>query len=243
MALAASGRLHPVAAALLMVGSSLIVVWRSTRLDPAGDCHRPEPTRDRGVGPALVHGLALAAQGPILAALAGWSGTGLVLLSTLSVGLGLIVARCWKRGGSSHRLDVLLGMATLGNLGMLLGWWADLGFGAVRVDHPCCRISNLGLIPAHPGMWLGMLLFGNLAMAFASDEGRRPSAVHLILCNLGMALGMLLGGEWAGGLGLSTPSAVAISDALGMALGMLAGMWGVHWAFPDAPRTAAGRLG
>jgi hypothetical protein len=52
------------------------------------------------------------------------------------------------------------GMLSLGNLGMLLGWWMDNGFGPLH--HAGCRecLDAVRAGTSAPGMWLGMLLFG-----------------------------------------------------------------------------------
>ena len=75
--LAALGILHPIAAALLMVVSSLLVVWSSVRV---GSCrescgHSEEPSADLLAKPqrprfrAVIHALAFAVQGLILLSL------------------------------------------------------------------------------------------------------------------------------------------------------------------------------
>ena len=50
---------------------------------------------------------------------------------------GVLMARAWRWWPTiPHTLDMVFGMLTLGNLGMLLGWWADNGFAPLH-DHGC----------------------------------------------------------------------------------------------------------
>lgn len=69
-------------------------------------------------------------------------GIGLVLLGRLELrtavqtlvvaaALGLLTWQAWRvRMRLNHRVDMLLVMGALGGLGMLAGWWVDLGFEA-----------------------------------------------------------------------------------------------------------------
>ncbi|MDB5309633.1 MAG: copA 2, partial [Gemmataceae bacterium] len=127
-----------------------------------------------------------------------------------------------------HTLDMCFGMLTLGNLGMLLGWWADNGFVPLH-DGGCraCAEAARGEMMA-PWMWAGMLLFANAAML---GLGRRPlprgsSHVPAMVTggNLGMVAGMVAGGWVAAHLPAdSVPLAAAVGFA-GMTAGMVAGM-------------------
>jgi hypothetical protein len=119
-------------------------------------------------------------------------------------------------------------MLTLGNLGMLLGWWADAGF--VPLHDAGCPVCAAAVRhgPATPWMWIGMLLFANAAMLWL---GRRPlprGGNHAVAMftggNVGMVLGMLAGGRCAALLPAdAVPLAVVLGFA-GMTAGMLAGM-------------------
>lgn len=73
-------------------------------------------------------------------------GIGLVLLGRLELraavqtlvvaaALGLLTWQAWRvRMRLNHRIDMLLVMGALGGLGMLAGWWTDLGFAAPPRD-------------------------------------------------------------------------------------------------------------
>jgi heavy metal translocating P-type ATPase len=234
MALAAGGVLHPVAAAVLMMVSSLTLLYSSTRVgaaadhcdDPAsGGGKPPDVDRIRGLTPparrAAVHALALALQGVVFAQLLG-SGAPLVVAGYAAS--GVLLALVWHRWAAlPHAADMAFGMLTLGNLGMLLGWWLDLGCEPVRCA-ACCACDPL----AKPGMWLGMLLAANAAMLWL---GRRPlpCGPHRTAMftggNVGMLLGMGAGGSAAGG-GFT---AHFFGMTVGMAVGMLLGTRLTEW--------------
>jgi len=108
-----------------------------------------------------------------------------------------------------------VGMATLGNLGMALGWWADAGFGPAAT---CCCADWL----AQPGMWVGMFAASNVAMLTLLRTPHASANCRTALFvggNLGMAAGMLAGGRVAAALG-----GAVVVHYLGMAAGMVAGM-------------------
>src|SRR5260370_32021371 len=115
------------------------------------------------------------------------------------------------------------GMLTLGSLGMLFCWWADLGFAPARICCCGCTTPLQGI-----GMWLGMLLLGNLAMALGLR--RTPDVESAAACrwamlgggNLGMIVGM-----FAAGCGVDPHRFGAAGHLLAisacMTVGMLAG--------------------
>ena len=70
-----------------------------------------------------------------------------------------------------HTLDMCFGMLTLGNLGMLLGWWADNGFAPLHEGS--ARLRRGDARGQKPWMWVGMLVFANAAMLWLA---RRPAA-------------------------------------------------------------------
>jgi len=237
--LAAFGVLHPVVAALLMVVSSLLVAWSSVRVGISAEtggcdgpaCRSPAPSaKPAGVSArATIHGMAFALQALVVLLLINLStSTALVVVLAFAL-LGWLSARAWLRESAlPHWLDMTYGMLTLGNLGMLLGWWADNGCTRLH-DAGCCACVDAmraGLFK--PWMWLGMLLFANLAMAFLA---RRPHP-ELRWCrtamftggNLAMAGGMLLGGWLASQAATESVNLGALSSFLGMTLGMVAGM-------------------
>jgi hypothetical protein len=137
---------------------------------------------------------------------------------------GVVLAWLWfRRRSIPHAADMFVGMLTVGNLGMLLGWWADLGFEPVRCA-ACCSCDPL----TKPGMWLGMLVAANAAMLWL---GRRPlpRGQHRTAMftggNVGMLLGMGAGGSAAGGGFV----AHFVGMSVGMVVGMLLGTWLAEW--------------
>ncbi|VTU02204.1 heavy metal translocating p-type atpase : Heavy metal translocating P-type ATPase OS=Isosphaera pallida (strain ATCC 43644 / DSM 9630 / IS1B) GN=Isop_0399 PE=3 SV=1: E1-E2_ATPase: Hydrolase [Gemmataceae bacterium] len=240
MTLAACGALHPVVAALLMLASSLSLVFSSARVGTrAGHCFaetgigdRQSGVGDRPAGRALMraalHGLAVALQGVAFVLLLDPSNAALVIGGFALA--GVVLAWAWNRWAAvPHALDMCFGMLTLGNLGMLLGWWADAGFEPLR-DHGCCACVEAvrsGTLTS-AGMWGGMLLFANAAMLWLPRRPVPPGGNHGTAMftggNAGMVLGMVAGG-WCAALPETDSVALAVAGSfVGMTAGMLAGM-------------------
>jgi heavy metal translocating P-type ATPase len=276
MTLAACGVLHPVVAAILMVVSSLTLIFSSTRVGCAKEPNPPSPfpkrerggaesdepigsgvfetsparspsqfspsapppslrgKGDGGLGSALVHALAFALQGfaflLLLASLR--EPLSAVLLVVAFALVGAVLAVAWRRLPVPHWLDMCFGMLTLGNLGMLLGWWIDNGFTALH-DHGCCAcVEAMRDGVMKPWMWVGMLALANGAMRWFG-RSPAPRGCHALAMwtggNAGMVVGMLAGGWSAAQFATtSVTSAVAVSFA-GMTVGMLAGMLAGTW--------------
>lgn len=248
MALAAAGVLHPVVAVLLMVASSLSLLYSSTRVG-ASALHCDEQITSGGLRPRLakgtVHFLAVVLQGLVSLALLeparDWWTAVIGGFAVVGAGLALV----WSRWASiPHRLDMCFGMLTLGNLGMLLGWWADNGFAPLTdAGCPACAAAVSGTLAA-PGMWVGMLLFANAAMLWLGRQPL-PRGNHALAMftggNVGMIAGMVAGGWCAAQLGAeSVPAAVALGFA-GMTAGMLAGMLLGTWLAEGLIRAAVSR--
>jgi heavy metal translocating P-type ATPase len=238
MALAAGGVLHPVVAALLMVASSLSLLFSATRFGvsdtPAGRrCHKTPGVSSPPLAGAVVHGSALALQGVVALLLLESAREPLPAACVLAgFGLaGLAVGYAWCRWAAiPHDLDMAVGMLTLGNLGMLGGWWADAGFAPLTGGCCACAVADGAF---RPWMWVGMLGGANAAMLWL---GRRPlprTGNHVPAMftggNAGMVLGMLAGGWTAAQLPAeSVPTAAGLGFAgmtLGMVGGMLLGTW------------------
>lgn len=244
MALAACGVLHPVVAVLLMVVSSMCLIFSSTRVG-VGRSHcaaDSPPVVGRLVGPrvparqAIGHGGALGLQGVValllLASLREMPVAALVLgcFAVGGVGLGYVWTR-WT--AMPHTVEMCIGMLTLGNLGMLLGWWADNGFLPLHSD--CCEcIQALHEGVTKPWMWIGMLVGANIAMLLLCRRPTRPSGDHTLAMytggNLGMVVGMLAGGWCAAQFGSVSVISAAVVGFAGMTAGMLAGMLVGTWA-------------
>jgi hypothetical protein len=88
---------------------------------------------DRVVGWML--GGVVLAQGIAMALLARLEPRGIVQVVVVTGAISLAVTTAWRiRSRLNHRIDMLLVMAAFGGLGMLAGWWVDLGFSAPPRD-------------------------------------------------------------------------------------------------------------
>ena len=235
--LAALGVLHPIVAALLMFVSSLRVAWSSARVDSAVEaepCHFSSPesgklTRDYTMIRACVHGLAFVGQAVCAALLLRLDPTTLAVIVVTFIGIGAASSCWWLRSPNiPHWLDMAYGMLSLGNLGMLLGWWADNGFVSLH-DGGCCvcvQAMREGLFK--PWMWVGMLVGANLAMVFLGRGSHSNShgcrAVMYTGGNPGMVAGMLIGGLVVARVESGSVAFATLLSFVGMTVGMIAGM-------------------
>lgn len=252
MALAASGLLHPVAAALLMVISSFTVSWRAlraaervnccaappaysntTRLKPNGSASQQatvRPAASSAMPSQILQGLLFAVQAPFLIYFGQIRGLEafLTVFVFALMGVGIMV---WRSHNPEWRRIAFMAFAMLGlgNWGMILGWWADSGFTSGIAGCVHCATARFSLmnVTNMPWMNLGMLAFGLPPMLTAPEEpvkrlGRWPLG---ILSGMGMVWGMGYGNHvLMGMLGGTVFSPVLISYA-GMTFGMLAGMF------------------
>lgn len=222
MALAASGRLHPVFAAILMVGSSSMVSWQAVR-GASRDCE-DEPGQggwDRWGIPA-----SLILQIPML----GWLGAlDWRIWSGLAIGLGTLAV--WRYSDSrSGRFGIMTwSMLGPGNLLMLLGWWIDAGLGPVMREGVCLCCQSHRYFEVGwkiPWMWIGMIAGGLPLMWRSLPElgvgGRRWAAA--VLSSVGMIVGMNQGADLILQLaGPGHPQQFVLAW-MGMTAGMFAGM-------------------
>jgi P-type Cu+ transporter len=263
MTLAACGVLHPVAAALLMVASSLTLVFRATRVGVTpSHClteeaktgslpsarRKPERPEESALPPgrAACHGVAFGLQGIAFLLLLD-STRVLPVAAAVVCGfalLGGLLAYLWSRWSTiPHWLDMTFGMLTLGNLGMLLGWWADSGFAPLHDGscRACVEAMRSGIMK--PWMWFGMLVFANFAMLRLARRALPRGGNHVAAMftggNLGMVFGMLAGGLAAAQIEMTTVAGSATVAALGMTLGMIAGMLKGTWLLEKAMDLAA----
>lgn len=235
---ALTGLLHPVVAALLMLGSSVTVTARAL----AAANRRPE-LRDLPAPPrrgwsaafgflrqprAAAAGLCTLLHGPFLA----WHGelslrAGLALTAILGL-LGVLLAR-WlatplaataDRFGGEARWRGLAEMFAFGNAAMLLGWWADAGFRGPLALGPGCGGLHDGL---HALSWMnaGMLL-GSLAMLPRRWDWN--AAGHFAVMLAGMFLGMFASGWVMAHLPTGDPQRAFFLHAGAMCVSMLLGM-------------------
>ena len=246
--LAAAGILHPIAAALIMLVSSLTVTWRvlretsDTALQKSAAPQEPLTVRRVWDFPhieRLIFAAALALQGPAIAWLGGFDKTaaaGFVVIFLAAGGAVLLWSRdrVWSPGAR-----MTMAMFSAGGLAMLAGWWADAGFAAVVREGVClcgCAKSNmgLGLLATFTWMDAGMLLAA-LPGLFVDREIFRSisSRIWCWLAGLaGMFLGMEAGAVALAGLPVTAASAqfffTYAAMVLGMCLGMLAGCEGAR---------------
>ena len=252
---ASAGLLHPIFAALLMAGSSVLVSARSLRLTRSLGAPASEPRMYMRGSELAPPPRSLAAQEHAPATLrsfgllhvAGLVGQALILamvmgLDTYATALLVAAAACvtgwlllvWRR--LPAWADMTFAMVTLGGLGMNLGWWADLGFTAAPSGAGCCAAA-LSESPLHLLSWMngGMLLLGVPAMFLVR---RRPEPFDLrrwcctgmlVLGVPGMVVGMVAGSVLAGSVTAGWPTEAAVMlDYAAMMLGMCAGMLVPH---------------
>jgi len=261
MALAATGHLHPVVAALLMGGSSAVVAWRAWR---GGSCHAEEPPRvDAGPDAPDDGRAALRRRDRVRTAIAWIVPAGFVLQVPWLIGLGGLgpgasatvggigLLGAWastraaspdptgdrRRPGpslpapnpSTRWAPMVWGMLGPANLAMLVGWWADAGFGPVMREGVCLCCSGhrfFGFGAGVPWMTLAMVAAGLPFMrsAILAWPGPRARLAVGAALALSMAGGMDWGAtralRWAGP---GHPGQFLIAYA-GMTAGMMAGM-------------------
>lgn len=246
MLLAATGHLHPVVAAILMTGSSAVVSWRAWR---GGTCHpkdRLSPQRfPRWKRWALRMSFWL--QAPLLIGL-GDLATGPAALVVI---LGTLGAWASERSFVSRDVDasgpratdwspMVWGMLGPSNLAMLVGWWADVGFGPVLREGVCLCCSGHRFFSwgaGIPWMTVAMLAAGLPFMRGAILPWPKNSIRAFIA--MALALSMAGGMNWGAALvlrwaGPGHPWQFLIAYG-GMTLGMLSGMLFVC-AFTEALR-------
>ncbi len=161
-------------------------------------------------------------------------------LMVVTLALAVLAAQGWRlRMALNHRVDMLLVMASFGGLGMLLGWWVDLGFtaplaagmhgamghGGAAAGHHAGHGGSL-LAAATSWMTAGMLagaippaLMLTRCAELARGSWRRWVSTHIV-GNVAMVLGMIVVGRW---LGMAVGRLVG-SPIVGAHLAMMAGM-------------------
>jgi hypothetical protein len=245
ISLAAAGLLHPIAAALIMLVSSMTVTWRVLRetSDAALEksAARPavtvRPKSAASFFPRLETGIfaaALALQGPVIAWLGGFHGTAAAGFTAL-----FLAAACamllWSRGRAwTEPARMTAGMFSVGGLAMLTGWWADAGFAAVVRDGVClcgCAKSNMGLGLLATFTWMDVGMLAAALPALVIERSVSPRFFVRFWCwgagLVGMFAGMEIGALVLAGLPVTAASAqfflTYAAMVCGMCLGMLAG--------------------
>jgi soluble P-type ATPase len=246
MLLAASGYLHPVVAALLMTGSSAVVSWRAWR---GGSCH-PEAQPSPELSPKWKRWalrMSLFLQAPLLIGLGDLA----IGPAALVVALGALGA--WASGRSFFFRGVgvsgpratdwspmVWGMLGPSNLAMLVGWWADAGFGPVMRSGVCLCCSGHRFFSWGAGIpWMtGAMLVSGLFFMRGAILPWPKNSIRIAIATA-LALSMAGGMNWGASLvlrwaGPGHPWQFLIAYG-GMTAGMMSGMLFVC-AFTEAIR-------
>ena len=188
---------------------------------------------------AWICGLCLASQGFLLAYMAELPFLGWCALGFISSFWGIYLSVYLQNSRGSLFWTNMAAMMALGNLGMLIGWMADYGFGSIYSEGVClcgCLNSALGKgIACGPFNWMygGMFLaclpcVGIVKPIWLKKMGlNRASHIwlwHTIFCFLGMGIGMHLGSLGLSYVPISHTLLHFFLSFLVMALGMLIGM-------------------
>jgi len=246
MLLAATGYLHPVMAALLMTGSSAVVSWRAWR---GGSCH-PEAQPSPELSPKWKRWalrISLFLQAPLLIGLGDLA----IGPAALVVALGALGAWASERsfffrgvGVSGPRATdwspMVWGMLGPSNLAMLVGWWADAGFGPVMRSGVCLCCSGHRFFSWGAGIpWMtGAMLVSGLFFMRGAILPWPKNSIRIAIATA-LALSMAGGMNWGASLvlrwaGPGHPWQFLIAYG-GMTAGMMSGMLFVC-AFTEALR-------
>jgi heavy metal translocating P-type ATPase len=246
MLLAATGYLHPVVAAILMTGSSAVVSWRAWR---GGSCH-PEAQPSPELSPKWKRWalrMSLFLQAPLLIGLGDLAPGPAALV----VALGALGA--WASGRSFFFRGVgvsgpratdwspmVWGMLGPSNLAMLVGWWADAGFGPVMRKGVCLCCSGHRFFSWGAGIpWMtGAMLVSGLFFMRGAILPWPKNSIRIAVATA-LALSMAGGMNWGASLvlrwaGPGHPWQFLIAYG-GMTAGMMSGMLFVC-AFTEALR-------
>lgn len=265
--LAMTGILHPAVAAILMLASSLTVTYRALRFGENLEEALDEAVLTAAANLRVKIKHLRRSKTNISTSYKGWLSE--VKLVNGLIGFGVLVQAFWviemgqftglgaaltllaffgAAGGAvflsvlwrfkpEYRLTLL--MLCLGNLGMLIGWSADVGFKPVIEHGSClcgCALSHMGMGKVWGPSWMqaGMLL-ASLPLAWGSNlfqtsqesvrvNWKENPWMHVLVCLSGMMLGM-----WLAELSLllvhwSNPILHFLTTYLWMSAGMLIGM-------------------
>ena len=187
-------------------------------------------TRDRWIGAALAAAVFL--QGVNLLLLGRLSGRPAIQVLAVTAALALVTHEAWRfRMRLNHRVDMLLVMGAFGGLGMIIGWWIDLGF-EPKPANACsgCYASGPWWTGAFTWMTALMLVAAippgvlwTRCASLATGNWRRWISTHVI-GNVVMVVGMLLVGRWLGSPLAALMGSVPVAHHTAMMLGMLGGM-------------------
>ncbi len=207
--LALGGVLHPVVAALLMLGSSITVTTRAFRsgarlaapIDGDSEDLAPAPVLPRRRVSAsksrdILTSVCIPAQGALIPALGGMSIEMYYLGVSVATAIAVLVSAI-RPQMSTFALG-LLRMASVGGFAMLIGWWADAGFEAVVRDGVClcgCIKSDLGWGIIANLRWMDLAMIVSCMGFGLAPVGLRNiwEGGKWLMSFAGMLLGMKLG--------------------------------------------------
>jgi len=254
--LAMTGILHPVAAVLLMLASSLTVTWRALRF--GGNLEKvlaesmnsaeqrrltrakPKPSLKTILSQTQLFdwligvGLFLQAFWVINAAELRGFMAGSVMAIFLVASFGAVsLSMLWK---NKPQLKLMVSMLALGNLGMLIGWSADVGFKPVIEHGVCvcdCALSHMGMGKLWSPSWMqaGMILT-SLPLAWGTNifqsqkfiHWKNSAWMHSLVCLVGMLAGMWVSEALLLLIMWTNPLLHLAATYAAMSLGMLLGM-------------------
>ena len=246
MLLAATGYLHPVVAAILMTGSSAVVSWRAWR---AGSCHpEAQPSPEHRTGwKRWAFRMSFLLQAPLLIGLGNLStGPAALVVTFAALGAWASERRFFSPGVGVSRPrptdwnPMIWGMLGPSNLAMLVGWWADAGFGPVMREGVCLCCSGHRFFSWGAGIpWMtGTMLVSGLFFMRGAILPWPKNSIRIVIATA-LALSMAGGMNWGASLvlrwaGPGHPWQFLIAYG-GMTLGMMSGMLFVC-AFTEALR-------
>ncbi len=196
-------------------------------------------TRDRLVGWMLA--AAVLAQGVGVVLLGRLGGRSALQVMVVAGALALLAEEGWRhRMRLNHRIDMFLVMGAFGGLGMLAGWWVDLGFTAPAADAGFHAAMGHASCPMHGGAspwamvptWMtGLMLLAAIppglvltrCAELARSGVRRWISTHVV-GNACMVAGMIWLGHWVGPAIARLAGSSVLGGHVGMLLGMLLGM-------------------
>jgi hypothetical protein len=175
----------------------------------------------------------LGVQGPFLAYLSGQPLVGYIVLSSMSALPAVsMAALLWSPGRRDAILKRSLA-ASLGLVGMLVGWYADAGFRPLVGSGFCfcgCSDSLAGLGLLAHFRWMQALMLAACAIssliAGTAQEAaprRTPGVLRTTLAALAMLAGMAIASRAMGAFRFQGAPNALFASYLAMSLGMLAG--------------------
>jgi hypothetical protein len=151
-----------------------------------------------------------------------------VFFMGVALGLAWLQTRPFTPESRHWRL-MTLAMLGPGSWGMILGWWADMGFAAYHPLASCCSQADgwwWKPFVAMPWMYSGMLLLGIPPMLGGPVPPRGLTRLSMgLLSSIGMVWGMAFGNRLALQWLQPQASNQFLVSFAGMTVGMLLGMF------------------